>query len=87
MGEMVNDHETVLYGADDTDSLGLIDKVSEVEKTHKYVEDIRNRMRHIVWAVILLIISTFALDWYKGKPAPSVDEIVKGVAKALKEQK
>jgi hypothetical protein len=87
MGEMVSDHEAVLYGADDTDALGLIDRVSEVEKTHKYVEEIRNRMRQIVWAVILLIVSTFAIDWYKGTPAPSVDEIAQGVAKALKEKK
>lgn len=87
MGEMVSDHEAILYGEDGTDAPGLIDRVSEVEKTHKYVEEIRNRMRQIVWAVILLIVSTFALDWYKGKPTPSVDEIAQGVAKALKEKK
>jgi len=87
MTDMVNDHEIVLYGADDTDSPGLIDKVSDIEKTHKYVEDIRNRMRQIVWGVILLIVSTFALDWYKGERGPTTEEIVQGVAKALKEKK
>lgn len=87
MTDMVNDHEIVLYGEDAADDDGLIGRVKEVEKTHEYVQDIRLRMRQIVWGVILLIVSTFALDWYKGARAPSVEEIAKGVAQALKEKK
>lgn len=86
MHEMVNDHELVLYGTDDTDDNGLIDRVKDIEKTHEYVQDIRNRMRQIVWGVIALILTTVAVDWFRGDSAPSTEDISKAVVKALKEK-